>query len=198
MNACRQQPGCERDVQAICTKHVLGIVLLSLAVVAVCCSSEYPCGCICMFLRVLGQKAAVIQLCVYRRRPLLLSPTNGSSMRAGTGDGSGGGGGGPGPAADAATVAHVKTAVEMAIRDLQRELRHDLHDQDIQIFGLLGRGGFGTVHHGAPSPPFPLSPPPPRGLTYTCIHVRTHSFFDKPVITLPSKFGRSDTLERTG
>lgn len=58
-----------------------------------------------------------------------------------------------GRATEVATVAHVKTAVETAIRGLQRELQHDLHEQDMHIFGLLGKGGFGTVHHGAFSPP---------------------------------------------
>jgi hypothetical protein len=48
-------------------------------------------------------------------------------------------------------VANVKNAVANAIQELQDELQADLHEDHLTIVSVLGKGGFGTVYHGARS-----------------------------------------------
>lgn len=53
------------------------------------------------------------------------------------------------------TVASVRESVATAVVSLQGQLRKDLQEDELQIFSVLGRGGYGIVYHG----PYPL----PRG-----------------------------------
>lgn len=34
------------------------------------------------------------------------------------------------------------------MKEMQGALQAELHEDHLQLFGLLGRGGFGTVYHG--------------------------------------------------
>jgi hypothetical protein len=58
-------------------------------------------------------------------------------------------------------VASVKETVNSAIAELQLALQEELHEDQLRIHRVLGRGGFGVVYHGA-SPP--AAPPPPTPL----------------------------------
>lgn len=62
-----------------------------------------------------------------------------------------------------ATVASVRESVATAVVSLQGQLRKDLQEDELQIFSVLGRGGYGIVYHGGPPPPSPLSPLPSLG-----------------------------------
>lgn len=44
--------------------------------------------------------------------------------------------------------------VEQAVASLQGALRAELHSEELQLHGVLGRGGFGTVYHGVSTPLF--------------------------------------------
>jgi hypothetical protein len=42
-----------------------------------------------------------------------------------------------------------RATVATAVLQMQAELQEELQDDQLQIFSVLGRGGFGTVYHGA-------------------------------------------------
>eukprot|EP00892_Ulva_mutabilis_P009199 jgi/Ulvmu1/6651/UM003_0289.1 len=46
------------------------------------------------------------------------------------------------------TVASVRESVTTAVVALQGQLRKDLQEDELQIFSVLGRGGYGIVYHG--------------------------------------------------
>lgn len=53
-------------------------------------------------------------------------------------------------AASAELAAHsVQLSVHNAVRDMQMGLQHDLQEDTLRIYSVLGKGGFGTVYHGA-------------------------------------------------
>lgn len=52
------------------------------------------------------------------------------------------------------TVQDVHGQVSAAVKDMQRALQAELHEDQLTLFGCLGRGGFGTVYHGATTPCF--------------------------------------------
>lgn len=88
--------------------------------------------------------------------PLTAEGTSGAPATARstavTSDGSGGGGGGSKRA-----VAEVRGEVQQAVAALQGALQEELHEDELQLYDVLGRGGFGTVYHGASPPPaFPV------------------------------------------
>lgn len=51
------------------------------------------------------------------------------------------------------TVASVRESVATAVVSLQGQLRKDLQEDELQIFSVLGRGGYGIVYHGTAVPP---------------------------------------------
>eukprot|EP00892_Ulva_mutabilis_P000885 jgi/Ulvmu1/10798/UM069_0033.1 len=55
---------------------------------------------------------------------------------------SGGSGGG------SRAVAEVRGEVQQAVAALQGALQEELHEDELQLYDVLGRGGFGTVYHG--------------------------------------------------
>lgn len=48
-----------------------------------------------------------------------------------------------------ANVAVVRGEVQQAVAALQGVLQAELHEDELQLYDVLGRGGFGTVYHGA-------------------------------------------------
>lgn len=48
--------------------------------------------------------------------------------------------------AESARDVHGKVAA--AVKEMQGALQAELHEDHLQLFGLLGQGGFGTVYHG--------------------------------------------------
>ena len=48
-----------------------------------------------------------------------------------------------------ANVAVVRGEVQQAVAALQGALQAELHEDELQLYDVLGRGGFGTVYHGA-------------------------------------------------
>jgi hypothetical protein len=44
----------------------------------------------------------------------------------------------------------VKNAVASAVQQMQGALQAELQEEQLEVFSVLGRGGFGTVYHGAP------------------------------------------------
>ena len=58
------------------------------------------------------------------------------------------------------TVASVRESVATAVVSLQGQLRKDLQEDELQIFSVLGRGGYGIVYHGT----FSRAAAPPRKL----------------------------------
>jgi hypothetical protein len=86
-------------------------------------------------------------------------------VRSGSGSGRRGGGGGGGRGASAAsgtpsrsgssrawafeTASSVRGAVAQAVDELQGALQAQHAADRLQIFGVLGQGGFGTVYQGA-------------------------------------------------
>jgi hypothetical protein len=51
--------------------------------------------------------------------------------------------------ADFGMVQAVHEKVAAAVKEMQGALQAELHEDQIQLFRRLGRGGFGTVYHGA-------------------------------------------------
>ena len=45
---------------------------------------------------------------------------------------------------------NLKDKVQMAMREIQADLQSQLKDEHLRLFSIVGRGGFGTVYHGAP------------------------------------------------
>lgn len=60
-----------------------------------------------------------------------------SNERGGSAGGGGGGGGG---------------SHESSVQRMEGALQVELHEEHLKLFSVLGRGGFGTVYHGAPLP----------------------------------------------
>jgi hypothetical protein len=62
------------------------------------------------------------------------------------------------------------------VQELRGALEADLTDEEqLQVFSIVGRGGFGTVYHGAlrPTPPsggFPVATRPGARNTQPCWH----------------------------
>lgn len=54
-----------------------------------------------------------------------------------------------GGSGSSATVALVRGEVRQAVTALQGALQAELHEDELQLYDVLGRGGFGTVYHGA-------------------------------------------------
>lgn len=48
-----------------------------------------------------------------------------------------------------ANVAVVRGEVQQAVAALQGALQKELHEDELHLYDVLGRGGFGTVYHGA-------------------------------------------------
>ena len=46
-------------------------------------------------------------------------------------------------------AAVMKEKLQSAVAAMEGELQGDLADADLRLFSILGRGGFGTVYHGA-------------------------------------------------
>ena len=74
----------------------------------------------------------------------------------------------------------VKNAVATAVQQMQGALQAELQEEHLEVFSVLGRGGFGTVYHGARLPPSPsttvrASPAPVRcgcGCHLFCLTLR--------------------------
>jgi hypothetical protein len=78
-------------------------------------------------------------------------------VQNGSGQGSASTTGGDGPwsndgAAAVAAVVAVRGTVTQAVQQLQGTLQAELHEDELQIYDVLGRGGFGTVYHGENPP----------------------------------------------
>jgi hypothetical protein len=43
----------------------------------------------------------------------------------------------------------MKERLQSAVHAMESELQGDLADAHLRLFSVLGRGGFGTVYHGA-------------------------------------------------
>ena len=48
--------------------------------------------------------------------------------------------------------AAVRGRVAAAVQEMQGALQAELQEDELKLYGVIGRGGFGTVYHGAPSP----------------------------------------------
>ena len=56
-----------------------------------------------------------------------------------------------GAAVDASSHVHAaRSTVANAVLQMQGELQAELHESQLQIHSVVGRGGFGTVYHGMP------------------------------------------------
>lgn len=77
-------------------------------------------------------------------------------------------------------VTEVRGEVQQAVAALQGALQEELHEDELQLYDVLGRGGFGTVYHGTPPFPCPAAsgtlPHPPHLLSS---FPTPAAFFDK-------------------
>jgi hypothetical protein len=46
-------------------------------------------------------------------------------------------------------VTAVRTVFAAAVQQMQSTLQEELQEEEIEVYSKLGRGGFGTVYHGA-------------------------------------------------
>jgi hypothetical protein len=48
-----------------------------------------------------------------------------------------------------ACVQGMKERLQSVVREMQADLQTQLKDEHLRLFSIVGRGGFGTVYHGA-------------------------------------------------
>jgi hypothetical protein len=53
------------------------------------------------------------------------------------------------PESEGSGIRGLKDTVHAAVQELQGALQADLHEEQLKVFSVIGRGGFGTVYHGA-------------------------------------------------
>ena len=71
-------------------------------------------------------------------------------------------------------VAAARTHVAHAVLDMQEHLQSELHEKQLHIYSVIGRGGFGTVYHGAPPPRFCQAVLQFSCAVCSCMLVRNH------------------------
>eukprot|EP00892_Ulva_mutabilis_P012771 jgi/Ulvmu1/9867/UM057_0021.1 len=83
-------------------------------------------------------------------RPGLPSSSSGSLLHAaaGTGSGSEKGSGPKSAGSGTGGVGAVRGKVAAAVQEMQGALQAELHEDQLKLHGVIGRGGFGTVYHG--------------------------------------------------